>query len=58
MLYDLLNRENLDWRKLRRLTARKELNQCSKNQLSAFVIDDTKHGVVKQCLVFQVILTI
>jgi len=40
-LYDLLNREDVDWRKLQRLTAKKVLNQGSKNQLSAFVIDDT-----------------
>jgi len=40
-LYDLLNREDLDWRKLQRLTAKKVLNANGKNQLSAFVIDDT-----------------
>jgi hypothetical protein len=40
-LYDLLNREDLDWRKLQRLTAKKVLKANSKNQLSAFVIDDT-----------------
>jgi len=40
-LYDLLNREDLDWRKLQRLTAKKVLNAQGKNQLSAFVIDDT-----------------
>jgi len=38
-LYDLLNREDLDWRKLQLLTAKKVLN--NKNKLSAFVIDDT-----------------
>jgi hypothetical protein len=31
----------LDWRKLQRLTAKKVLKANSKNQLSAFVIDDT-----------------
>ncbi|GAW98016.1 MULTISPECIES: IS4 family transposase [Colwellia] len=40
-LYDLLNREDLDWRKLQLLTAKKVLKGKSKNQLSAFVIDDT-----------------
>jgi hypothetical protein len=40
-LYDLLNREDLDRRKLQRLTAKKVLKDNSKNQLSAFVIDDT-----------------
>jgi hypothetical protein len=40
-LYDLLNREDLDWRKLQRLTAKKVLNANGKNQLSASVIDDT-----------------
>ncbi|MCG6202939.1 transposase [Psychromonas antarctica] len=40
-LYDLLNREDLDWRKLQLLTAKKVLKTNSKNKLSAFVIDDT-----------------
>jgi SRSO17 transposase len=40
-LYDLLNREDLDWRKLQLLTAKKVLKANPKNQLSAFVIDDT-----------------
>ena len=40
-LYDLLNREDLDWRKLQLLTAKKVLKANSKNKLSAFVIDDT-----------------
>ncbi|MGK0398577.1 MAG: SRSO17 transposase [Gammaproteobacteria bacterium] len=31
----------MDWRKLQRLTAKKVLKANSKNQLSAFVIDDT-----------------
>lgn len=40
-LYDLLNREDLDWRKLQRLTAKKVLKANPKNKISAFVIDDT-----------------
>lgn len=40
-LYDLLNREDLDWRKLQLLTAKKVLKQSSQNKLSAFVIDDS-----------------
>ena len=40
-LYDLLNREDLDWRKLQRLTAKKVLKASHKNKISAFVIDDT-----------------
>ena len=40
-LYELLNREDLDWRKLQRLTAKKVVNANGKNQLSAFVINDT-----------------
>ena len=40
-LYDLLNREDLDWRKLQLLTAKKVLNANNKNKISAFVIDDT-----------------
>jgi hypothetical protein len=40
-LYDLLNREDLDWRKLQRLTAKKVLKANSKNKISVFVIDDT-----------------
>jgi|TARA_B110001469_G_scaffold122636_1_gene133584 hypothetical protein len=40
-LYDLLNREDLDGRKLQRLPAKKVFNANGKNQLSAFVIDDT-----------------
>ena len=40
-LYDLLNREDVDWRKLQLLTAKKVLKANSKNKLSAFVIDDT-----------------
>ena len=40
-LYELLNREDLDWRKLQLLTAKKVLKTNSKNKLSAFVIDDS-----------------
>jgi hypothetical protein len=40
-LYDLLNHEDLDWRKLQLLTAKKVLKAPPKNRLSAFVIDDT-----------------
>jgi SRSO17 transposase len=40
-LYDLLNREDLDWRKLQLLTAKKVLKANPKNKISAFVIDDT-----------------
>lgn len=41
-LYDLLNREDLDWRKLQLLTAKKVLNAANnKSKVSAFVIDDT-----------------
>ena len=40
-LYDLLNREDLDWRKLQRLTAKKVLQANPRNKISAFVIDDT-----------------
>ena len=40
-LYDLLNREDLDWRKLQLLTAKKVLNVTSKSKVNAFVIDDT-----------------
>ena len=40
-LYDLLNREDLDWRKLQLLTAKKVLKANNKNKLSAFVVDDS-----------------
>ena len=40
-LYDLLNRENVDWRKLQLLTAKKVLKSNSHRGLSAFVIDDS-----------------
>jgi hypothetical protein len=56
-LYDLLNREDLDWRKLQLLTAKKVLKVNSQSSLSAFVIDDSvKRGVVKKCQVYRVIL--
>jgi hypothetical protein len=37
----LLNREDLDWRKLQLVTAKKVLKTKPNNGLSAFVIDDT-----------------
>lgn len=40
-LYDLLNREDVDWRTLQLLTAKKVLNTRDKSKLSAFVIDDS-----------------
>ena len=40
-LYDLLNREDADWRKLQLLTAKKVLKANDKSKLSAFVIDDS-----------------
>jgi hypothetical protein len=40
-LYDILNREDLDWRKLQLLTAKKVLKVNSQSSLSAFVIDDS-----------------
>jgi hypothetical protein len=40
-LYDLLNREDLDWRKYKLLTAKKVLKANSQSSLSAFVIDDS-----------------
>jgi SRSO17 transposase len=40
-LYDLLNREDLDWRKLQLLTAKKVLKVNSQSSLSTFVIDDS-----------------
>jgi SRSO17 transposase len=40
-LYDLLNREDVDWRKLQLLTAKKVLKANSNSSLCAFVIDDT-----------------
>ena len=58
-LYALLNREDLDWRKLQLLTAKKVLKTHRKNKLNAFIIDDsvkTRRG--KKCPVFPVILTI
>jgi hypothetical protein len=40
-LYDLLNREDLDWRKLQLLTAKKVLKTSQNNKLNAFVVDDS-----------------
>ena len=38
---NILNREDLDWRKLQLLTVKKVLKTSGKNKLNAFVIDDT-----------------
>ncbi len=40
-LYDFINHENLDWRKLQLLTAKKILKPHEGNKLNAFVIDDS-----------------
>ena len=40
-LYDLLNREDLNWRKLHLLTARKVLKSTDSSALRAFVVDDS-----------------
>ncbi|MBA6298745.1 transposase, partial [Colwellia sp. MB3u-22] len=40
-LYDLINREDADWRKLQLLMAKKALKANDKSKLSAFVIDDS-----------------
>ncbi len=40
-LYDLLNRENIDWRKLQLLTAKKVLKSNFHGDLSAFLINDS-----------------
>ena len=57
-LYDLLNREDLDWRKLQLLTAKKVLKNNIKNKQTAFVIDDSvKIRRGKKCTGFQVTLT-
>ena len=40
-LYDLLNREDLNWRKLNLLTARKVINSTDSSTLRAFVVDDS-----------------
>jgi hypothetical protein len=40
-LYDLINREDADWRKLQLLMAKKVLKANDKSKLSAFVIDDS-----------------
>ena len=72
-LYDLLNREDLDWRKLQLLTAKKVLKSNRKNKRTAFVIDDSvkirrgkkMHGVSShfdhltgRCVMGQQILTL
>ncbi len=40
-LYDFLNRESLDWRKLQLLTAKKVIKSNNHIGLSAFVVDDS-----------------
>ena len=40
-LYDLLNREDLNWRKLQLLTARKVIKSIDSSALRAFVVDDS-----------------
>jgi hypothetical protein len=40
-LYDLLNREDVDWRKLQLLTAKKVLKPNHHSDHSAFVVDDS-----------------
>jgi len=40
-LYDLLNREDLNWRKLQLLTAKKVIRATDNSTLRAFVVDDT-----------------
>jgi hypothetical protein len=39
-LYDLLNREDLNWRKLQLLTAKKVIRDTNSSTLRAFVVDD------------------
>jgi hypothetical protein len=39
--YDLLNREDLNWRKLQLLTAKKVIGSTDNSTLRAFVVDDT-----------------
>lgn len=40
-LYDLLNREDLNWRKLQLLAAQKVIKATDKSKLRAFVVDDS-----------------
>lgn len=40
-LYDLLNREDLNWRKLQLLTAKKVIRATDNSTLRAFVVDDS-----------------
>ncbi len=40
-IYDLLNREDLNWRKLQLLTAKKVIGSTDNSTLRAFVVDDT-----------------
>ena len=41
VLYDLLNREDLNWRKLQLCTAKKLIKQEGKSKIRAFVVDDS-----------------
>ena len=41
VLYDLLNREDLNWRKLQLYTAKKLIKQEGKSKIRAFVVDDS-----------------
>ncbi|WP_243641052.1 transposase [Parashewanella spongiae] len=41
VLYDLLNREDLNWRKLQLYTAKKLIKQEGKSKVRAFVVDDS-----------------
>ena len=41
VLYDLLNREDLNWRKLQLCTAKKLIRQEGKSKIRAFVVDDS-----------------
>ena len=38
-LYDILNREELNWRKLQLLMARKVIKETGKSKINAFVVD-------------------
>ncbi len=56
-LYDLLNSEDLDWRKRQLLTVKKALKASPKtNSALLLLMIPLKQDVVKRCLVFQVTL--
>jgi hypothetical protein len=56
-LYDLLNRDDLNWRKLQLLTAKKVIRDTDSSTLRAFVVDDSvKIRRVKKCQVYPVTL--